>query len=416
MKNKLSRRKWLKRVGASSVAAAVSGHFSTKSYASRQDIELPAKSIFNVQGTFINAAFTHPMSLPTAEAARAYTNRRIVNDKAADDLMNVNRKEAAQLFASLINASPDEIAWVASTMVGENFIVAGLGLPGTNHHVVTDACHFNGSLYLYGQLARQGLDVNIVRPKENSIPIDELDKAITTNTKLVAISLVSSHSGFLHNLKQVCDRAHAKGALVYADIIQAAGAVPIDVKESGVDFCACSGYKWLMADFGAGFLYVRKDRLPLLHRTQYGYRQIDHLYTHVFPLDTPGKLIFDWTSHDDVAGYFQVGTISNGTIAALRESLRYLNQVGVKRIQLFRQPLVNRIQEQLPRFGFIPMTPLGSESPIVSFAYPNAMSLQPKIDKAGINIQLYDHHIRISPSIYNDMDDIEKMIEVLSKS
>jgi len=399
------------------LVAAVSGYSPLKSSAAIPDRGLlPAKDLFNVKGTFINAAFTHPMSLATAEAAKAYTARRIVNDRAADDLMGTNRTEAAKLFASLINADPEDLAWVASTMTGENFIVSGLGLPGTNHHVVTDACHFHGSLYLYGQLARQGLRVDVVRPKGNSIAIDDLDSAITSKTKLVSISLVSAHNGFLHDLKAVCDRAHAKGAMVYADIIQAAGAVPIDVKESGVDFCACSSYKWLMADFGAGFLYVRKDRLPLLQRTQYGFRQIDRFDTHVFPLDTPGDSVYDWTAHNDVAGHFQVGTLSNATIAALRESLSYLNQVGVKQIQRYRQPLINRIQEQLPRLGFIPMTPLESQSPIVCFAYKNAFSLQPRLDKAAINIQLYDHHVRISPSVYNDMDDVEKLINAVSKS
>ncbi len=42
------------------------------------------------------------------------------------------------------------------------------------------------------------------------------------------------------------------GALVYADIVQAAGAVPVDVKESNVDFAACASYKWLMGRLRAG--------------------------------------------------------------------------------------------------------------------------------------------------------------------
>ena len=71
-------------------------------------------------------------------------------------------------------------------------------------------------------------------------------------TKLVAVSLVSMINGFQHDLKALCDIAHSRGALVYADIIQGAGAVPIDVHAWGVDFCACATYKWLMGDFGVG--------------------------------------------------------------------------------------------------------------------------------------------------------------------
>jgi selenocysteine lyase/cysteine desulfurase len=71
----------------------------------------------------------------------------------------------------------------------------------------------------------------------------------------------------------------------------------------------------------------------------------------------------------------------------------------------------------LPAFGFIPMTPDDSKSPLVSFAYKDAkIKLESKIKDARINIQLYDNRIRISPSIYNSVSDIEKLIDVLSKT
>jgi selenocysteine lyase/cysteine desulfurase len=413
---KLTRRKWLSRVGLVPFAAAITSHLPSPVFASSVGGTLPARNQFKVKGTFINAAFTHPMSMATAEALKAYADRRLTDIRIADEMMDANRTEALKLFAKLINANPEELAWVPSTMVGENFIVAGLGLPGSSQRVVTDAYHFNGSLYLYGQLAKRGLDVQVLIPKENGINLNDLDKAITPNTKLVAISLVSTVNGFQHDLKAVCDLAHSKGALVYADIIQAAGAIPIDVKASGVDFCACSSYKWLMADFGAGFLYVRKDKLPMLNRSQYGYRQIDHFDTHVFPFDSPSDQVYDWTANETVGGYFQVGTLGNGTIAALRESLRYLNETGVDNIQRYRQPLLDKLQEQLPRFGFVPMTPVGSTSPIVSFGYKDAASrLKSKLDAADINISLYANRIRISPSVYNTMADVEKLIDVVSK-
>jgi selenocysteine lyase/cysteine desulfurase len=60
---------------------------------------------------------------------------------------------------------------------------------------------------------------------------------------LVGVSLVSSDTGYTHDLKTVCEIAHRKGALVYADIIQAVGAIPVDVKATGVDFCCAGTYK-----------------------------------------------------------------------------------------------------------------------------------------------------------------------------
>ena len=410
--NGMSRRKWLKRLGILPLATVMSGLKATPVNSLGS---LPAKDLFDVKGTFINAAFTHPMSKATAAAVQAYVRKRQDNDFAAVNQMNLNRTEVKELFAKLINAKPAEVAWVPSTMVGENFIVSGLGIPGTSARVVTDMLHFDGSLYLYGQLSKNGVDVQVVRPRENKIDLKDLETAITPGTKLVSLSLVSTVNGFQHDLKAVCDLAHSRGAFVFADIIQAAGAVPIDVRASGVDFCACASYKWLMGDFGAGFLYVRQDRLDRLKRTQYGYRQIKDFTSHAFPYDSPGTMPYEWESTDDVGGYFQVGTYASGAIAALRDSLSYLLETGVNRIQDHRQALLRKLQTELPKLGYTPMTPMDSTSPIVTFAFKDAdRILKPRLDAANINISVYQNRFRISPSVYNDMADINKLIETLS--
>ena len=90
----------------------------------------------------------------------------------------------------------------------------------------------------------------------------------------MSVSLVSTINGFEHDLKKICDLAHAHGAYVYADIVHAAGAVPMDLRATGVDFAATSSYKWLMGDFGLGFLYVRKEVQEKVRRPWWGYHQV----------------------------------------------------------------------------------------------------------------------------------------------
>lgn len=378
------------------------------------DNPLAARDQFAIKGTFLNAAYTHPMSIGSANNIKSYLDFRLANGKAVDTI-DQDRNTARTLFAHLINADADEISWVSSTMAGENLVVNGLGLPGTAARIVTDAYHFDGSLYLYSEMARQGADVKMVMPKNNKIDLADMDAAITPGTKLVAVSLVSMINGFQHDLKALCDIAHARGALVYADIIQAAGAVPIDVHALGVDFCACATYKWLMGDFGAGFLYVRKDRLPLIKRSQFGYRQLKDMQSHVFPFDAAGNTPFEFVQGDKTRNYFEVGTLGNAAVPALIYSLNYLLQTGVDNIQKYRQPLLDKLQQELPKLGYQPMTPRESTSPIVSFALQGAeKKLHQKLAAAGINIQLYENRFRISSSVYNTMGDIEHLIGVLS--
>lgn len=375
---------------------------------------LPLKDEFEIKGTFINAAYTHPMSKGARAAIHRFLDERMQNGLAPGYDMGQDRKTCIELFSKIMNVDPGELAWVPSTMVAENHIVNALSIPGTKARVVTDAYHFEGSLYMYAELAKQGVEVEVLRPQDNGISLDQMRKAITPGTKLVAISSVSTVNGFAHDLKELCSIAHAQGALVYADMIQSAGAVPMDLHDSGVDFAASATYKWLMGDFGVGFLYVRKDRLPMLKRVQHGYRQIKSFESHVFPFEPAGEHVFDEEPRDSTGGYFEVGTLGNEGVAGLQYSLSLIDRIGVKAIQEHRRPMIERLQEEMPKLGFVPMTPKSSVTSIVSFAYEGADKLlKPKLDKAGVNIQCYPHRVRISPSFYNDMNDIEKLVKAL---
>ena len=200
------------------------------------------------------------------------------------------------LYAKLIGAQPSDIAFVPSTTVGENLVVAGLGIPHSGGNVVTDALHFDGSQYMYQSLKQRGLDVRVVPARDNAIHIEDMERMVDRNTKLVAISFVSWANGFTHDLKTVADLAHANGALVYVDLVQGVGSRPVDVVAAGVDFAANASYKWLMADLGVGFLYARQDRLGReFQRAQYGFRQITNDQTHILPGDPSADTPLTWS-------------------------------------------------------------------------------------------------------------------------
>ncbi len=379
-------------------------------------LRLPLQSEFPVTHAEVclNNARWHPLGVGARRAIDAYLDYKASGGGAAADYGSKIQQEAKTRFSALIGARPAEISFVPSTLAGENLVVAALGLPVCGGNVVTDALHFEGSLYLYGELEKQGLDVRTVRPRNWRIGINDIDAAVDRQTKLVAVSLVSMLNGFEHDLKAVSDIAHARGALVFADIVQAAGAVPIDVRASGVDFCSCSSYKWLMGDMGLGFLYVREGLLgKAVKRAQYGYRQLSRMDYHLFPHEPPGERIFDWEQRTDAGGYFEVGTVANTTAAAVAHSLALIEQLGVANIQRHRQPLLNRLQREMPRLGYQPLTPAESTSPIVSFAVADTTRVARRLQAARVDVAVYEHRLRISPSVYNGMDDIEKLLDCL---
>jgi selenocysteine lyase/cysteine desulfurase len=372
---------------------------------------LPDKESFPIQGVYLNAAYTHPLGSAAYESAERYLASRVRQGLPADN----PRDAAVALYAKLINAEPAEITVVPSTMVGENLIASAVGLD-KSAGVVTDALHFDPSLVLYGELNRRGVPLSVVAPRSLRVELADVEAAISKTTRLIAISLVASKTGFTHDLKALCDLAHSHNVLVYADMIQAAGAMPIDVKESGVDFCCSGTYKFLMGDFGLAFLYVRADRLQSLERVQVGWRQVRNKTSHVLPFEPAGPPLGSWTLGTDTAGLFEVSNAAWPSLAVVVGSLNYIRSVGVRAIAAHRQPLIDRLQDELPRHGFLPLTPRGSPGPIVSFAYRgSAQRFDKKLAAAKVKISTYENRIRLSPSVYNNMEDVNKVISLLIK-
>jgi selenocysteine lyase/cysteine desulfurase len=303
---------------------------------------------------------------------------------------------------------------VPSTLEGENLIGASLGL-GPGKGVVTDAFHYDASLVRYSELHKQGMPLTVVRNRGTRIDYSDLEAAISPETKLVAISWVSSATGYKHDLKQVCEIAHRKGALVYADIIQGVGAVPLDVKACGVDFCCSGSYKWLMGEFGVAFLYVRPDRLRELRRVQLGWRAITAYTPHFLPSDSPGPIAGDYALGTGTANLFEVSTPDWSGLAAMTGALRYLKALGISRAAQYREPMLDRLQEELPKYGFASLTPANHRGPYVCF-WKQGMGAKYSgpLKAAKVYVTLTKNRIRISPSVYNDMADVEKLVRVLA--
>ena len=162
------------------------------------------------------------------------------------------------MFARLIGAKPTEIAFVPSTQVAENLVVDGLRIHESGGNVVTNDLHYGGSLFNYRSRKARGLDVRIVKHKDYTIDLADMEKAIDGKTRLVSLVWVSNVNGYLHDIEAISDLAHRHGAYVFIDVIQAAGAVPIDVREMGGRPVGLLGVQ--MADGGRfGYLYVRKN-------------------------------------------------------------------------------------------------------------------------------------------------------------
>ncbi len=400
----LDRRDLLKGVGALAAGAARADFSGARAAFPWSETEV-----------FLNNAGWHPIGVHSIRAMEKYLEYKSKGPgDDREDFGGAQQHAVKTLFARIINAKPSEIAFVQSTLVGENLVRQGLGIPQSGGNLVTDELHYEGSLYMYQSLKKQGLDVRIVKPRNWRIDIRDMEKVVDRNTRLVAISLVSYLNGYRHDAKAVTDLAHAHGAYVYADIIQAAGAVPIDVRALGLDFCACSGYKWLMGDRGLGYLFVREElQGEVVKRTQYGDRQFREFHNHFLPYDTPGPDPVSWQPASGAGSYYEVGNISNIAAAAQSASLAYILNLGVENILAHAGRLTARIRQELPRKGYPCITPENNPTPIVSFVVKDPEGTRHKLRRAGVTVKIEWHHMRVSPSVYNSDADVDKLLNAV---
>ncbi|MDO8901644.1 MAG: aminotransferase class V-fold PLP-dependent enzyme [Phenylobacterium sp.] len=377
---------------------------------------LPAKAEFAPMAlTYLDAGATHPLPLGAKASLEAYLGEKTQDGSARPLRVSAQEREMIAAFGTLVGAAPDELCVIQSTTMGENLALLALGLPEAGGRIVTDALHFFGSFYTYGEMGRAGMDV-VTLPMEADGRIDmaKMAEAIDDNTKLVAISHVSTVNGFEHDLRAVCDLAHAHGAYVFADIIHGAGTTPIDLRKAGVDFAASASYKWLMGDFGLAFLYVRREVQEKLRRPWWGYHQLAKFQTHVYPHDAPGETVADYEASDDAAGLFAMGAAPWTGVVQLNWSLTWLNRVGVEAIQAWRQPMADAIQTELRGRGYAPLTPQGSRTPLVAFSLKDARAkLAEPMSQASIRLGLSTHRFRVSLAVFNDMNDVDKLLSVL---
>src|SRR5918995_1799619 len=245
----MNRREFI--IGAGSLAIAARPLLAATQTATRGGVFPPSvRADFPsvARETYLNSAAMHPIGTFAANAMKGVIDNRLYGPgEGRADFSGRAQEELKAKFGALINAKATEIAYIANTTDGENIVVMGLDLAkqkGAN--VVIDELHFTSSLYMYKELEKQGVQLRIVKHKNWAIEPEDMGKAIDKNTRLVSMALVSNVNGFMHDAKAVSAIAHARGAHVFADIIQGVGALPIDVKALGIDFAASGTYKWLM--------------------------------------------------------------------------------------------------------------------------------------------------------------------------
>ncbi|WP_298226734.1 SufS family cysteine desulfurase [Gryllotalpicola sp.] len=254
-------------------------------------------------------------------------------------------EQARETVAGFIGARPDEVVWTSNATEALNLVAyalsnasAGRGGPeadrfrlGPGDEIVATEMEHHANLIPWQELAaRTGATLRIIHlDDEGALRLGEAAEVIGERTRLVAFAHVSNVLGTVNPVEHLVSLAHAAGALVVLDACQSAPHRPLEVKALGVDFAAFSGHKMLGPN-GIGVLYGRAELLNALP-----------------PFLTGGSMITTVTLERaeflPAPQRFEAGTQKVSQAIALAEAVRYLQRVGLERIEARESQLAVRL-------------------------------------------------------------------------
>jgi isopenicillin-N epimerase len=240
-------------------------------------------------------------------------------------------RELRDALAAFLHCRRDELALVRNATEANNVVCNGLDLKPGDVAVLTDQEHAGGRCCWEVKAARFGIQLHFVSlprpPVSTEEIVDRFARVLTPRTRVLAFSHITSPTGLVLPVKDICHLARRRGILTHVDGAHALGQVPLDLYDLGCDFYAASPHKWLLAPKGTGVFYIREELL-------------DRLWVHTASAD--------WRNYERKAYRFSnVGTSNLSVMVGLKAALDFYAAIGPERIYGRIHELAGRVRTHL---------------------------------------------------------------------
>lgn len=361
------------------------------------------------------AYLDHAAVAPLSRGAQAAITKLAEQAATEGDTLwpqwNENLQGLRKQFAELLTCDVGDLCLVPNTTFGINLVAEGFPFQRGDNVVIPEG-EFPSNLFPWWNQRGRGVEVRVVpRSADGEVIIDELINRTDAKTRLIAVSWVGYASGYRIDVDALVHQAHRRGVMVFLDAIQGLGMFPLDLSRTPVDFLAADGHKWLLGPEGAGVAMIRREHLDLLRVANVGWNSVKNSYNYG---DPKLELRSD-------ASRFESGSANMLGAAGLSASLQMFLDVrrahGVEAISERIASLVEQAVQRLRSRGAILRL---SDSPlhrsgIVTFEMPGAdpAKIRSRALEAGVVVSCRGGGVRASLHVYNDDDDLDRLMDVV---
>jgi cysteine desulfurase / selenocysteine lyase len=330
-------------------------------------------------------------------------------------------EETRNLVKEFINAKlSSEVIFNSGTTEGLNTIIFGYfsNILKANDEVITTKTEHSALLLpLYELQERIGIKIKYIDlDTDNKITLENLKKQINSNTKLIAIAHITNTIGDERPIKEIISLAHSNNILVLLDVAQSISHLKLDVQALDVDFMTFSAHK-MYGPTGVGVLYGKYDLLKNVKPIFYGGGMNS-------TFNSLGERVYH-----NLPTLLEAGTRNIAGIIAFKESIKYLNDIGLSVIHQYELSLKEYLLKELKSIEDIIIYNENSESSIVLFNHKSIFSqdIAVYLNKHNICVRAGNHcaklieevldvknTCRISLSFYNTKEEIDILIKALN--
>ncbi|NPA47626.1 MAG: aminotransferase class V-fold PLP-dependent enzyme [Thermococci archaeon] len=339
---------------------------------------------------------------------------------SVDYMDEVFLNPALEEAARLMRVKRDNLGLSVQTTEGLRRVLFSLE-PARGQNVVAIDLEFPTIPALLKSYARRfGLELRVVENRDGFYSLDDFERLIDDSTFAVVLSSVNWITGQRLDLVEISRMAHEHGAWLIVDGVQELGSLRIFPEKVGVDSLVAGGEKWLLSpNTGAGLIYASDGLLEEA-------RPVSGLLN----CEPPTKTWGDWWGLPDKDPWGELKPASGArkidfgggppyiVAAALRASLRLLNEIGIDAVEHHNLRLAERIADEAEAEG---MEVIARGSQIVTIktglSYPEEDELYQRLAEAGVSVSHRGargcYGIRVSPHLYNTEEDVDTFMAEL---